>query len=89
LAWQLTVRPRRLYKWRAKLEALEPGEEASRPSTHATSYRREIQQLKRLLTQKRMEVDFFSIERMCQWFRSVAEVSTDRCKSGDLPKKRL
>src|ERR1700682_6322701 len=59
LARELGVRPRCLYKWRAKLEAIEPGEEASRPSTHTASYRKEIQQLKRLLAEKTMEVDFF------------------------------
>ena len=51
--------PRCLYTWRAKLEALEPGEEASRPSTHAAAYRKENQQLKRLLAEKTLEVDFF------------------------------
>ena len=59
LARELGVRPRCLYKWRAKLEAIEPGEEASRPSTHTASYRKEIQQLKRLLAEKTLEVDFF------------------------------
>lgn len=41
-----------LYKWRTKLEAAEPGEEASRPSTHAAAHRKEILQLKRLLAEK-------------------------------------
>jgi transposase len=59
LARELGVRPRCLYKWRAKLEAIEPGEEASRPSTHTASYRKEIQQLKRLLAEKTLELDFF------------------------------
>ena len=59
LAQELGVTRRCLYKWRTKLETVEPGEEASRPSTHASSYRKEIQQLKRLLAEKAMEVDFF------------------------------
>jgi transposase len=59
LARELGVRPRYLHKWRAKLGAIEPGEEASRPSTHTASYRKEIQQLKRLLAEKTLEVDFF------------------------------
>jgi len=59
LAQELGVRPRCLYKWRAKLEALEPGDEAARPSTHAAAYRKENQQLKRLLAEKTLEVDFF------------------------------
>jgi transposase-like protein len=52
LARELGVRPRCLYKWRAKLEALEPGEEAARPSTHAAAYRKENLRLKRLLAEK-------------------------------------
>jgi transposase-like protein len=59
LARELGVTRRCLYKWRTKLEMVEPGEEASRPSTHVASYRKEIQQLKRLLAEKTMEVDFF------------------------------
>ncbi|OFW15824.1 MAG: hypothetical protein A3H27_08000 [Acidobacteria bacterium RIFCSPLOWO2_02_FULL_59_13] len=59
LAQELGVTRRCLYKWRRKLEMVEPGEEASRPSTHAASYRREVHQLKRLLAEKTMEVDFF------------------------------
>src|SRR5881396_1611849 len=59
LARELGVTRRCLYKWRTKLEVVEPGEEASRPSTHTACYRKEIQQLKRLLAEKTMEVDFF------------------------------
>lgn len=58
LARELGVTRRCLYKWRTKLEAVEPGEEASRPSTHTSSHRRQIHQLKRLLAEKAMEVDF-------------------------------
>jgi Transposase len=57
LARELGVTRRCLYKWCSKLETVEAGEEASRPSTHAASYRKEIQQLKRLLAEKAM--DFF------------------------------
>ena len=59
LAQELGVTRRCLYKWRAKLEAIEPGEDASRPSTHTSLYRKQIHQLKRLLAEKTMEVDFF------------------------------
>ena len=59
LAQELGVTRRCLYKWRTKLEVVEPGEEASRPSTHAAAHRKEIQQLKRLLAEKTLEVDFF------------------------------
>lgn len=58
LAKELGVTQRCLYKWRRKLETVESGEEASRPATHATAHRKEILQLKRLLAEKTMEVDF-------------------------------
>ena len=47
-----------LYKWRTKLEAVEPGEEAARPSIQESAQRKEILQLKRLLAEKAIEVDF-------------------------------
>jgi transposase len=59
LARELGVRPMCLYKWRRKLEMIEPGQEASRPSTHASAHRKEIHRLKQLLAEKTLEVDFF------------------------------
>jgi transposase len=59
LARELGVTRRCLYKWRRKLDQVEPGEEAARPATHAASHGKEIHQLKRLLAEKTMEVDFF------------------------------
>jgi transposase-like protein len=59
LAQELGVTRRCLYKWRVKLETIDPGEDASRPSTHTSSYRKQIHQLKRMLAEKAMEVDFF------------------------------
>src|SRR5258708_36600511 len=59
LAKELGVTRRCLYKWRTKLEAVEPGEEAARPRTHAFAHRKEILQLKRLLAGKAMGGDFF------------------------------
>jgi len=38
---------------------VEPGQEASRPSTHASAHRKEIHRLKQLLADKTLEVDFF------------------------------
>jgi transposase-like protein len=52
LARELGVRLRCLYKWRRKLEMVEPGQEASRPSTHASAHRKEIHRLKQLLAEK-------------------------------------
>ena len=59
LARELGVRPSCLYKRRRKLEMVEPGQEASRPSTHASAHRKEIHRLKQLLAEKTLEVDFF------------------------------
>ena len=59
LAQELGVTRRCLYKWRRKLDEVEPGEETARPSTRAASDRKQIHQLKRLLAEKTMEVDFF------------------------------
>ena len=59
LARELGVRPRCLYKWRAKLDLLESGEESARASTHEGSYRKQVLHLKRLLAEKTLEMDFF------------------------------
>jgi transposase-like protein len=59
LAQELGVTRRCLYKWRRKLETVEPGEEAARSGTRATFHRRENERLKRLLAEKTLEVDFF------------------------------
>ena len=74
LAKELGVTRRCLYKWRAKLEAIEPGEEAARPSTHAGAYRKENQRLKRLLAEKTLEVDFFKA--------ALQKIEARRRKSG-------
>jgi transposase-like protein len=58
LAKELGVTRRCLYKWRRKLEMAEAGEETSRANTRAAAHRKEIFQLKRLLAEKAMEVDF-------------------------------
>jgi hypothetical protein len=59
LAQELGVRPRCLYKWRAKLDLLETGEEKARASTHEGSYRKKVLRLERLVAEKTLEVDFF------------------------------
>jgi len=59
LAQELGVTRRCLYKWRAKLDLVEPGEESARPRTRESSYCKQTQQLKRLLAEKTLEVDFF------------------------------
>ena len=59
LAKELGVTRRCLYKWRAKLDLVEPGEESARASTHEGSYRKQAHKLKQLLAEKALELDFF------------------------------
>jgi len=75
LARELGVTPRYLYKWRAKLDLLETGEESARPSTHESSYRKQAQRLKRLLAEKTLEVGFFK--------GALQNVEARRQKDGD------
>jgi transposase len=58
LARELGVARRTLYKWRTKLEIVESGGASARPGTHASSQRKQIHELQRLLGEKAMEVDF-------------------------------
>ena len=64
-----------LYKWQAKLDHLESGEEASRTNSHESSYRQQVHRLKRLLAEKTLEVDFFK--------GALRKVKARRQKSGD------
>jgi hypothetical protein len=57
LARELGVTRRCPYKWRRKLEIVEPGEEALRPSTHASSHRKEIHRLKQFFKGALQEVE--------------------------------
>jgi hypothetical protein len=54
---------------------VEPGQEASRPSTHASAHREEIHRLKQLLAEKTLEVDFFR--------GALQKVEARRQKSGE------
>ena len=75
LAKELGVGRRCLYKWQAKLDHLEPGEEAPRTNSHESSYRQQVHRLKRLLAEKTLEVDFFK--------GALQKVKARRKKSGD------
>lgn len=75
LAHELGVTRRCLYKWRRKLEVVEPGEEAARPGTRAAFHRRENEQLKRPLAEKTLEVDFFK--------GALQKIEARRQRSGD------
>jgi transposase-like protein len=65
-----------LYTWRKELELIEPwlGEEAARLSLSDTTLRRQVHQLKRVLAEKTMEVDFFK--------GALQKVEARRQKSG-------
>jgi hypothetical protein len=54
---------------------VEPGQEASRQSTHASAHRKEIHRLKQLLAEKTLEVDFFR--------GALQKVEARRQKSGE------
>ena len=58
LAKELGVHRRLLYAWREKLEPLERGEGPPATSREAT-LRKEMSQLKRVLAEKVLEVEFF------------------------------
>ena len=71
LAQELGLHRRLLYKWRDQLEAVEHGEPV--PSTPELG--QQVRQLKRLLAEKVMEVDFFK--------GALQKVKARRQKSGD------
>jgi transposase-like protein len=81
LARELGVTRRCLYKWRTKLEAVEAGEEAARPSTYALAHRKEILPLKRLIAAKPMEVDFLK--------GALQTVEARRQKKGEIARWHL
>ena len=58
LAKELGISRRLLYTWREKLEPFERGERPPATSREAT-LRNEVSQLKRVLAEKVLEVDFF------------------------------
>ena len=81
LAQELGLHRRLLYKWRDQLEPVE--HEEPRPST--PELRQQVRQLKRLLAEKAMEVDFFkgvlqTVEARRQ--RSSSGEKTSTTKSG-------
>ena len=59
LAKELDVARELLYKWRDKLEAKSPGEGPPPQSSRESTLRKEVSQLKRLLADKALEIDFF------------------------------
>jgi transposase-like protein len=56
---ELGVHRRLLYKWRDQLEAAEMPEGSLSQNSRESTLRKEVHQLKRLLADKAVEVDFF------------------------------
>ena len=59
LAKELDVLRGLLYHWRDQLEPRDPGEGPPPQSARESKLRKEVSQLKRLLAEKTLEVDFF------------------------------
>jgi transposase-like protein len=59
LSRELGVHRRLLYKWRDQLDPAEIPEESPLQNSRESTLRKEVNQLKRLLADKAVEVDFF------------------------------
>jgi transposase len=59
LSQELGVHRRLLYKWRDQFEPFDPGAESPPGNSRESTFRKEINQLKRVLVEKTLEVDFF------------------------------
>ena len=85
LSPELGVHRRLLYKWRDQLEAAEMPEGSLSQNSRESTLRKEVHQLKRLLADKAVEVDFLKgalqkVEARRQRSRNSGEkASTTRC----------
>jgi transposase len=59
LSEELGVHRRLLYKWRDQLDPVDIGDEPLPENPRESTLRKEVSQLKRLLAEKTLEVDFF------------------------------
>jgi len=59
LAQELGVNRRLLYKWRDQLDPSESSEESPPQTSRESTLRKEVSQLKRVLADKALELDFF------------------------------
>jgi transposase-like protein len=59
LAEELGVPRRLLYNWRDQLDPIDVGDSPPPENPRESTLRKEVSQLKRLLAEKSMEVDFF------------------------------
>jgi transposase-like protein len=79
LAEELGVPRRVLYNWRDRLDPVDMGDEAVPENSRESTLRKEVSQLKRLLAEKTMEVDFFK--------GALQKVEARRQKSGNSGEK--
>jgi len=59
LSQELGVHRRLLYKWRDQFDPFDPSEEPPPGNSRESTLRKEINQLKRVLVDKTLELDFF------------------------------
>ena len=74
LSQELGVHRRLLYKWRDQFDPFDPDEESPPGNTRESTLRKEINQLKRVLVDKTLELDFFK--------GALQKVEARRQKSG-------
>jgi len=74
LSQELDVHRRLLYKWRDQFDPFDPGEESPPGNSRESTLRKEINQLKRVLVDKTLELDFFK--------GALQKVEARRQKSG-------
>src|ERR1700723_365152 len=74
LSEELGVHRRLLYKWRDQLDPVDIGDEPPPENPRESTLRKEVSQLKRLLAEKTLEVDFFK--------GALQKVEARRQKSG-------
>ena len=74
LSQELGVHRRLLYKWRDQFDPFDPGEESPPGNSRESTLRKEINQLKRVLVDKTLELDFFK--------GALQKVEARRRKSG-------
>ena len=74
LSKELGVHRRLLYKWRDQFDPFDPGEESPPGNSRESTLRTEINQLKRVLVDKTLELDFFK--------GALQKVEARRQKSG-------
>ena len=74
LSQELGVHRRLLYKWRNQFDPFDSGEESPPGNSRESTLRQEINQLKRVLVDKTLELDFFK--------GALQKVEARRRKSG-------